>query len=222
MSSDKPKKKKQWRWQIELGPLSIMLWGIVILFFLAWIFVLGIFAGRGALPGSLTDLFELKGDNNKLQESVDTIDSNAGVSTEPELAFYDKLTTKKDDARNNILTETPAETDRVISQPIKPVEDQPASDKKEAAQASDSMPVSGSGQFTVQVASISGLAKAEKTVNQLIAKGFDAYYYETRVKGKKTYRVRCGKFADRAAAVKCLNKLEEKTGLKEGYVTDIE
>jgi cell division septation protein DedD len=227
MATDKPQKKKRWRYHIDLGPLSIVLWGIFILFFLGWIFVLGVFAGRGALPSSITSLLGLKGETIKLQESSEpahTIDSKVNASdtleTEPDLAFYDKLTTKKDDARNNFLTETPKEPDRVISKPIKPVETKPlVNDKKEVvARKVDSTPKPASGHYTVQVASISELGAAEKTVKQLKEKGFDAYYSAISVKGKTYYRIRCGKFSDRAEALKCSTKLE-KIGLK-GYVTD--
>ncbi|MBN1627764.1 MAG: SPOR domain-containing protein, partial [Deltaproteobacteria bacterium] len=80
---------------------------------------------------------------------------------------------------------------------------------------------SGSGQYTVQVAAISELANAEKAVKDLLEKGFDAYYYESTVKGKKYYRVRCGRFSDQSQARAYSKKLEEKTGLK-GYVTSID
>jgi cell division septation protein DedD len=228
MASDKQRKKKRWRYQIDLGPLSFILWGIFIFFILGWIFVLGIFVGRGFFPGKITNLSELKGEINKLQESVEikeTVKSSVSPSdtleTEPELAFYDKLTTKKDEAKNN-PQEARTEIIKAPAAPLKPVTDQASgSNKKDVKPPSDSTPKSGSGKFTIQVASIGELGKAQKTVNQLIEKGFKAYYYETNVKGKTYYRIRCGKFSDRIEALKYSLTLEEKTGLK-GYVTDAE
>ena len=47
--SKKPKKIK-----IELTPFSTFLWSLFLLFLLAWVFVLGILAGRGLLPGTIS------------------------------------------------------------------------------------------------------------------------------------------------------------------------
>ncbi len=53
-------KKRSKKYQIELTPLSIFLWGGCLFFVLAWIFVLGILVGRGFLPGAVTALSDLK------------------------------------------------------------------------------------------------------------------------------------------------------------------
>lgn len=227
MSSAKPQKKKGWRFRVDLGPLSMALWGMFILFFMGWIFVLGIFVGRGVLPGRLTGTIETSGENTKLTKSIEKEEDEESYSLspetleekEPELAFYDKLTTKKDEARNNFQTEE-TKADKTVSPA-------PAGVKTADSSAGSADPPggpadrSGQGQYTIQVASITELAKAEKTVKQLIEKGFNAYYYEATVKGRKYYRVRCGKFPDRQEAQKYSLRLEEKTGYK-GYVTDIE
>lgn len=230
MSGGKPKEKRRWRYKVDLGPLSIILWGIFILFFLSWIFVLGIFVGRGIIPGEITDITELKGEINKIQAAIepedagntDTDVSDELAKTEPELVFYEKLTSKKDEVKNNLHPEKDTEINKTISQPVKPVVVQDSgSETKDVKPPADSKPVSGSVQYTVQVASITESANAEKTVKQLVEKGFDAYYYETTVKGKRYYRVRCGKFSDRTEAQKYSLLLQEKTGLK-GYVTEAE
>ncbi len=229
MSSAKPQKKKGWRCRIDLGPLSIVLWVIIILFFMAWIFMLGIFVGRGILPGMLTDTAETKGTNTKLTKSIeaeedaDPYSPDSGIlkEKEPELAFYDKLTTKKDEVKNNFYPEK-TKADKTVSPAPGPAEVKTSgSNTKEAGSSDGSTDRSGPAQYTIQVASITELAKAEKTVQQLIEKGFNAYYYEATVKGRKYYRVRCGKFSDRQEAQKYSLRLKEKTGYK-GYVTDIE
>lgn len=230
MSSSKLQRKKGWRYQINLGPLSIVLWGLFVLFFMAWIFILGIFVGRGIFPGRIADIFELKGENAKLTRSIDiegdtesyNVSSDDFTETEPQLNFYDKLTTKKDEARNNLHSEE-TKIDKSLS-PAPVSSEAKTLDKKEkdvTSAAKNPADSSVSGQYTVQVASITELAKAEKTVKQLIEKGFKAYYYEATVKGKKYYRVRCGEFSDRMEAQKFALRLEEKTGLK-GYVTGVE
>jgi len=226
MTGEKQHKNRRWNFQINLGPLSIILWGMGILFFLGWIFTLGIFVGRGLLPSEITDVSELKGEINKIQQAIRPEEKTGAAATtsddnkaaEPELVFYDKLTTKKDEARDETYPEPISEVNRTVSQPVKPVATQTTAESDKVKPPADSTPKSSaSGQFTVQIASFPELEKAEKTVKQLIEKGFNAYYYETVVKGKKYYRVRCGKFPNRAAA----EKYQKKTGLK-GYVTDIE
>jgi septal ring-binding cell division protein DamX len=243
MADETQVKKKRWRYQIDLGPLSIIVWGICIFFFLAWIFVLGIFVGRGFLPDNISDLSEIKGEINKLHDTVETKEAKETKAStpsslpekEPELAFYDKLTTKKDEANSSLQNEIVAETPKTPvplkdTIPAKPAADDkkvaaappPVVDKKEAAPSSSvTTPKPGAGKYTIQIASIADLAKAQKTVKQLVEKGFDAYYYVTKVKGKTYYRVRCGKFSDRAEAVKTALKVQEKTGYK-GYVTGSE
>jgi cell division septation protein DedD len=242
MADDKPVKKRRWKYEIDLGPLSMLVWGISIFFFLAWIFVLGIFVGRGFLPDSISNLSELKGEINKFQTTVEPMDTKKGgassfsnsIEKEPELAFYDNLTTKKDDVRSNIQNETVPETSKPAPSPpretvaVQPhsgdkkvIVEKPANDNTIAPSPTVSATKIGSGKYTIQVASIAGLSAAQKTVKQLVDKGFDAYYYETTVKNKTYYRIRCGKFSDKAEAVKTALKLQQKTGLK-GYVTNSE
>jgi len=226
MADSKAQKKVGWRFRVNLGPLSLFLWGVFILFFMSWIFVLGIFVGRGFVPDEITDLSEIKGEIIKLKSPIEkaTPEGPSGAhpdaekETEPELVFYERLTSKKEDAKNNLhigqteaggtASQTPAPSDR-------------ASAGDTAKPSVGSTVKSGSEQYTVQVASISELGNAEKTVKDLLEKGFDAYYYETTVKGKKYYRVRCGRFSDKTQAQAYSTRLEEKTGLK-GYVTNVE
>jgi cell division septation protein DedD len=275
MTEDTPKKKRRWRYMIDLGPLSLFVWITCIFFFITWIFVLGIFVGRGFMPEKISDLSGIQGEISKLHdtlESTETRETKKPVSSsvsekEPELAFYDKLTTKKEEARVNIPSGStyeesksspvtvPLKETAAVQQPISenktpaqavaiPVNDKmaqtptaavPANDKKAPGQTvaatanakktvappAVSASKTGAGKYTIQLAAIAERAKAEKTVKQLIEKGFDAYYYETKVKNKTYYRIRCGKFADRAEAVKTALKLQEKAGLK-GYVTGAE
>lgn len=230
MAGSKAQKKKGWRLKVNLGLLAVFLWGIFILFFMSWIFVLGIFVGRGFAPDEITDISELKEEiirlkkpiENETQEETHSAPSDTAEETEPELVFYERLTAKKDEAKNNLHTEG-TKAVRDVSPPVPA----PAPAATQAAgtgsvkPSDDSKGKSGSGQYTIQVASISELANAEKTVKELLEKGFDAYYYEATVKGKRYYRIRCGRFSNRAEARVYSLKLEEKTGLK-GYVTSIE
>jgi cell division septation protein DedD len=261
MTEETQKKKRRWRYQIDLGPLSLFVWSACIFFFVAWIFVLGIFVGRGFMPGKISDLSGLQGEMSKLHDTLESKEiketrmpvSSSFSEKEPELEFYDQLTTKKDDARinfqNDAMPETPKSSPVTVplKEPISarqtvnesnppdqtaatiaddnksPVQTTavPASEKKTVSPPAVTAAKTGSGKYTIQLAAIAERAKAEKTVKQLIEKGFDAYYYETKVKNKTLYRIRCGRFSDRADAVKTTLKLQNKTGLK-GYVTGAE
>ena len=75
--------------------------------------------------------------------------------------------------------------------------------------------------YTVQVASLGEMDKAEKMIKELIDQGHEAYYFEANVEGRTYYRIRCGKFAQREDAVKYAQRLEQETGLK-GFVSKVE
>lgn len=226
MDKKKKPKIKRWKYQIDLGPLSLLLSGIFILFFLSWIFILGIFVGRGILPGKinlpeLESKINILGESNVTDNDEDVLPLDS-ISTEPELVFYDRLTTKKDEAKNSGKTKSVAKTNQTDSGPIRSVDDETYQrDNKDLKIPGDATAGAVSGQYTVQVASIENRTNAEKTVKELIEKGLDAYYYETVVNGKRYYRIRCGKFSERTEALQYSLKVEEKTGLK-GYVTGIE
>ena len=97
-----PSKKK--KYQLELSSISLVFWVVCILFFMGWIFVLGILVGRGFLPGANTAIADLKSQVTKLQEMVSR---NKRVDQKPQakedidskLGFYDKLESKKEDKR---------------------------------------------------------------------------------------------------------------------------
>jgi cell division septation protein DedD len=76
-------------------------------------------------------------------------------------------------------------------------------------------------QFTVQLVSLEDRGKAESTIRQLKERGFDAYFYEVKVKGKTYYRVRCGKFGTREDAALHAKKLTDQVGMN-GFVAKID
>ncbi|MFC1869579.1 SPOR domain-containing protein, partial [Thermodesulfobacteriota bacterium] len=192
---------------------------------------LGILVGRGFLPGTVTTISDLKGQIKKLQEMVsskETFDSRSPKETDnaPELAFYEKLTSKKDDVIKNWKPEkdtdlpqkeTPSEG---VREPQNPPLDK---EKKEALDTVKGVrkALISEARYTVQIASIGDVGKAEKMVRQLVEQGYDAYYYEASVKGKAYYRIRCGRFGSRAEAAGYARKLKEEAGLK-GFVSRIE
>jgi cell division septation protein DedD len=221
------------RYSIELTSISALFWSIFLFFLLIWIFVLGILVGRGFFPGSLTTVTDLKSQIKTLQGMLGdkkTVDATASKETDsdPKLAFYDKLTSKKDEIKNNPKPETKVDAS-AIEKEKPPVENKPAqkvlTEEKVIVEVPEknekSQPTTLQIMYTVQVASIGDKEKAETMIKNLNGQGYDAYYYEVDVKGVKYYRIRCGRLPTRDDASKYSQRLEEESGLK-GYVTRIE
>ncbi|UCF56795.1 MAG: SPOR domain-containing protein [Deltaproteobacteria bacterium] len=249
------RKKASKKYQIELTPLSILLWGGFVFFVLSWIFVLGILVGRGFLPGAVTAISDLRSQISTLKEMVsrdrsDDLDSRKKSESDPKLAFYEKLSGKKEEAKKEWApkrsvkgsreeatskrTNPPKELQRqrevlrpkkntdqkqvVISQKAQP-------ERKESGTTkilpNESLPRISEAQYTVQLASLGEKNKAENLINDLVGRGYPAYYYEVKVKGKTYYRVRCGRFLSRKAAGDYAEKLLNEAGLK-GFVSRIE
>ncbi len=220
--------KKVKRYHIELTAVSVVFYGIFLFFLLAWIFVLGIFVGRGFLPESMSTVSDLRTQIRKLQDMVsreEKYDPETNRETEesPELAFYEKLETKKNEVKNNwksVKKEIIPEKNNV---PPETSVIQSTSEKEEPAQEAlqERLPSESDFQYTVQVASMGEKVQAENLVKELLNKGYDAYYYAVEVRGKTYYRVRCGYFRDREQALSYSRKLETESGLK-GFVSEID
>ena len=100
------------------------------------------------------------------------------------------------------------------------VEGHPEVHSKEGQRAQQ--PVSpAKGGYTLQLASLEVKSKAEETTKKLINRGYDAYFYEVKVRGKPWYRVRAGRFATRDEAEEFALKVLRETKLK-GLVAKIE
>jgi len=207
-----PVKGAKKRYRIELSSFSLLLWCFCALFFMAWIFVLGVLVGRGFLPGADSALADLKTQVAKLQEMV-TKSKRGEQGSQPKetidetLAFYEKLESKKDQAKtkeHDLLTSkegtrqgTPEAAKRDL--PKKNGNTRMETPKPRSGEP-PTTPPAGKGGFTLQLASLEEKAKAEAMVRDLISKGHDAYFSEARVKGKTYYRVRCGRFTTREEA----------------------
>ncbi len=195
-------KKAGKKYQIELTPLSIFLWGGCLFFVLAWIFVLGILVGRGFLPGAVTAFSDLKNQISVLQEMVSRnrshdLSSPKKSDSDPKLAFYEKLSSKKEEAKKEWVPERSVESQK-----------QPKPSAPEL-------------QYTVQLASLGDKSQAEKLIKDLVGRGYPAYFYEIKVNGQTYYRIRCGRFPSRQAAADYARKLGKEAGIK-GFVSKIE
>jgi len=221
-----PRKRVKKKYRIEVSSFSLFLWGFGALFFMAWMFALGVLVGRGLLPGADSALTELKTRVAKIQETAGKskrgeTESQPKETIDETLAFYERLESKKEEAKKsehrgaiskNGAGQAPAGQAKVES----PRKDAPAGVERPRAGAAGlpAAPPEGKGAYTVQLASLEDRAKAEIMVRNLLSKGHDAYSYEVRLQGKTYYRVRCGRFATRAEADKYAEGLFRTTNIR--------
>ena len=220
------------RYQIEVTSLTLFLWGFCALFFVAWIFVLGIFVGRGFLPGADSALVDLKTQVTKLQEMMARNkrvepESQKKESVDEMLAFYERLESKKDEAKRK---EQSAPTTKNGARTGSSQGTGNETSKKESlgtvepprpGQGERTAPPPGKGIYTLQLASLEEKGKAETMVKDLTSRGYDAYFYDVRVKGKTYYRVRCGRFMTRDEAGVYASKLLKEAKIR-GFVSKVE
>ena len=235
------KKKK---YQIELSAASVFFWGVCFVFFMGWIFVLGILVGRGFLPGANTAITDLKAQVTKLQEMVawnkrTEQKSRAKEDVDPKLGFYDKLESKKAEKRKP-FPEGPPEVPKSEKAP-KPGGTSLAEVKADIARketlsgkqdllknagpekkVKETVPTSvtpaekapGPFRYVIQIAALDERGKAEDMARRLSERGVDAYLQETVVKGRTYFRVRCGEFATKEEADRYGLKLPKEAGTK--------
>lgn len=250
MARKKAKGRKGGRkkYQIEMTPYSIFVWTFILFFLLIWVFVLGIFMGRFYFPGAVSAISDIKEQIGKLPGMGD---QNPGPvspkkeTSDPKLAFYDRLSSKKETAQKKThdaptVSEKPVTpvkqkpkpraskpepqpavtpTPKPVSKPaLKP---EPKPEKTVANAKKEVRPAAGQARYTIQLASLELASQAEKLSNKLVNKGFPAYYYDVEIKGKTFYRVRCGRFKTRKEAAAFILKLKDATGVK-GFVVKME
>ena len=218
------------RLTLELGLGSMIIGSFGLFFLLCWIFVLGVLVGRGFIPETYSVVSALKNKVHRWQgaegpeESNPPLPSSEESSGDPKLAFYDSLSSKKDEAKrkgggrgqtrtiskakpktaSKTITKTPAASQKGVAENVK---------KKEN--------VNQGGRYTIQVASLADRKKAEQLSNDLDKRGHAAYYYAVKVSGQTFYRVRCGRFSSKEEAVRYAHNLAQKERIK-GFVLTVE
>ncbi len=195
------------RYHFELSRTSIFLWSVGAFVLLAWIFTLGVLAGRGLLPGGVKTLAELKIQIGKLQQMISKKDRSElerikELQKDPKFAFYDELSGKKSD-----VVKKPSST--------------PKRRKKDLREPEQGKSAKALTKYIVQVASLDSEAKATEMVNRLIGKGYSAYFYKVFIKGRKYYRVRCGMFKTEEEAINIKKRLAKNEKL-DGLVRKVE
>ena len=224
----KGRKGAKKKYRIEMTSFSVFVWTFCLFFLLTWIFVLGILVGRGFFPSAVTAISDIKGQIGKLQGMVGQNKKPEPapakkVESDPKLAFYDRLSSKKEVAQKKS-----PEVPRVSKKPVKgkketpkPLPSAPKPGKTVEIPKNEVKPPSGSAKYTIQLASLELASQAEKMSSGLVKQGFPAYFYDVEVKGKTYYRVRCGRFVTRKEAAAFAKKLKSEAGVK-GFVTKVD
>ena len=202
---EKTVEKKRKTVHMELSFISLFFWGIGLVFCLAWIFALGVLAGKGLLPGGVETLSEIKSQIARIQEMIITRNSSDVIQVkdagkDPNLVFYHELSKRKEDP---VTTSVSPEAAPKLSEEKK-IPPKPASVER----------------FIVQVASLDAEKKASEMVARLTSRGYKAYSYKIFVKERPFYRVRCGLFSSEKEAETVRGQLAEKEGLK-GFVKKV-
>lgn len=207
---------------------------------MSWVFVLGILVGRGFLPEGVATLTNIKGRINKLQGIVghnreSRSEPQNNPEPDPKLAFYEKLSTKKYEAKNtqpggggvdpgNRKKSKKAEPKQEMSPKSTASNRQKDNEKRRGGSETGlrqlGNPV-GETLYTVQLASLGDKKKAEDYIEDLIARGYPGYYYKVKVEGRIYYRIRCGRFDTWRKATTFARKLRKETGIK-GFVSKVE
>ncbi|RJR35149.1 MAG: SPOR domain-containing protein [Desulfobacteraceae bacterium] len=224
------------KYHLEMSSLSLLFWGFCLCFLLAWVFVLGVLVGRGFLPSAVSTISDLKAQISRLQGIVPHAKTTPPPDTQkidkdPKLAFYEKLSSKKEEVKKKGPREEKAakpetaakgpsgakEERNSISEngsktPAEPKASSPAQ-TADTRQNGKSAGAPAGVMYTVQLASLEDKAKAEGMVGRLKSVGFDAYSYEVKIKGKTFYRIRSGKFKTREEAGIHARKVAEKAGI---------
>ena len=216
-----PKQGK--RYHLELSLTSAFFWSLGLFFLLGWIFVLGILVGRGFLPEGVKHLTELRSQITRLQEMVSNkkpsdLDVIKKPDKDPKFAFYDELSQKKEEMAKTIKQPIKKTAKEEVTNEIKPIV------KKVVAppeQDKPIEPVKDGPKYTVQIASLDSEVKAIRMANQMVDRGYPAYYVKAHVKGRTYFRVRCGKFESRKEAGEFERLLARREKAK-GFVTRVD
>ena len=206
--SEKTSKKK------GAGRKGTTIWICLIFFASAWMFVLGIFVGRGTAPVKF-DIENLQKELVALKEAVIKEGQERfkigrdPASTKMELGFYEALKETRPSVQNKVK---PPERKKTVSP-----------QKKAKVGASLSRPLNEFGRdklaptkaaagagFTIQVASLKDMKVAAEMAEILKKKGYQAYTVSAKIPGKGTWhRIRIGDFKNRSDAGDILIRLKK-------------
>jgi len=220
-----PEKEKEKK-SFELKQHGTAIWIGMIVFSSAWMFVLGIFVGRGTAPVKF-DIEKLQKELIALKEIVIKEEQkrfkvySEAAQKKTNLGFYEALKETKSGA--GLQTEIPKQTKKPASKKAVSKRKTPKSSQKSRSQSAavakkapdgkiaDSGKTGGSEKnLTIQIASLRKAKSADEMVAKLKNRGYRAYRTIGKIPGKGVwYRVRVGYYKNRADAETTLKKLKK-------------
>jgi len=211
-----PKKKKSsTQWTCK----GLTLWICLTFFACAWMFVLGIFVGRGTVPVRF-DIEKLENELAALKEAVIKKEfgryklDSPSEDNKTHMEFYDALKntggeeTLKTDILQNKSKPLPKKT---VSTPKKPVVSKKTATTRKKKTATIKKSAKENKNFTIQVAALKDSKIADNLVEKLKKRGYPAYRSMGKIPGKGIfYRIRIGSFKNRAEAGSTFNRLKKE------------
>ena len=211
-----PNKKKfsaQWTGK------GLTLWICLTFFACAWMFVLGIFVGRGTVPVKF-DMEKLEKELAALKEAVIKkefdrykIESNsAGNNTQMEFHEALKHTGGEERLKADIPEKKPKPLrEHTVSNTKKTLVSRKAATTRKEKPATSIKSAKDNKIFTIQVAALKDLKVADNMVAKLKKRGYPAYRSMGKIPGKGIfYRIRIGSFKNRAEAGSTFNRLKKE------------
>jgi cell division septation protein DedD len=211
-----PKKKKS---STQWTRKGVTLWICLTFFACAWMFVLGIFVGRGTVPVKF-DMEKLENELAALKEAVIKkefdrykLDSNS-EDNKTKMGFYEALKNTGEEERlkadipQNKPTPLPKKT---VSKTKKTAVTKKTLTSRKAKTATFRKSAEDNKNFTIQVAALKDPKVANNLVAKLKKKGYPAYRSIGKIPGKGIfYRIRIGSFKNRAEAGSTFNRLKKE------------
>ena len=228
MSPPRKAKSQKKVLRLELSRLALASWCFALLVALLWMFVLGVFVGKGITPANI-NLAEIKkrmvdegvwpgsGKGGQQEGSARTTNTKRKIPLN-DLEFYEKLAQKKKARLQESTPEKIAVKDEPAAAEVSPKAVAPQAQSKSVAQQTAEVPKEekpSKGNFTVQLASFK---------DQNSAKKFAARFKDLQPKptvrtvdlpGKgRWYRVQVGQLSSRDEASALADRLANKYQLK--------
>lgn len=202
---------------------STVIWFCVLFFVSLWMFVLGIYVGRGTAPVHF-DIQKLQNELSKLKEAILEQEKNRfkiesrTLNKEPMVEFYDALkeNQKEEKQKPSVKSPRPAPETAVAvkkSEPEAPLKKDDAESGKagEAPKPSETIQLRADRPYTIQVAAVKEAKEAGKMVERLQVMGFPAYKEFAQISGKGGwYRIRIGSFKNHEEAMDMMDRLKRE------------
>ncbi len=220
MSAAKKHKRSKKPIRLETSRLALAGWGFFLLLALLWMFLLGLFVGKGITPASI-NFAEIKnrmiaqgvwpgsGKAHQREEASATQRTKKQIPLN-DLEFYDKLAKKKKAQLQKQATGSAPhrEETRARISPSPAVSSQPEAPSQKQQRSS-------AGRYTVQLASFKDLESAKKFSARFKDSQPKAFIRQVDLTGKgRWYRVQVGELSSRDEAAALAKRFTKKHRLQ--------